>query len=144
MRAATVGGAGWIGRARSTTETPHEVLAVNPGQGPGPHETPRADLTRKLSVESVESAPTIDPKSSSPRQPREPEGTVNGRVQAQHFLNFLPLPQGHGSFRPTFSSVFWIGSPPRTFPSRKYQTPSRRRNVARSRWCTSSPDSFTL
>src|ERR1039458_1067581 len=28
----------------------------------------------------------------------------------QHFLYFLPLPHGQGSFRPTFGSVLWIGS----------------------------------
>ena len=29
----------------------------------------------------------------------------------QHFLNFLPEPQGHGSFGPTFSSSRWYGTP---------------------------------
>src|SRR6516164_6166994 len=29
----------------------------------------------------------------------------------QHFLNFLPLPQGHGSLRPTPLNGFWYGSP---------------------------------
>src|ERR1019366_4791364 len=33
-----------------------------------------------------------------------------------HFLNFFPLPQGHGSLRPTFSPVRrcvgWLASPP--------------------------------
>ena len=28
----------------------------------------------------------------------------------QHFLNFLPDPQGHGSFGPTFSSSRWYGT----------------------------------
>jgi hypothetical protein len=27
----------------------------------------------------------------------------------QHFLNFLPLPQGQGSLRPTFGAVRRIG-----------------------------------
>jgi hypothetical protein len=26
-------------------------------------------------------------------------------LSAQHFLNFLPLPQGHGAFRPTFGAL---------------------------------------
>lgn len=33
-------------------------------------------------------------------------------LQPQHFLYFLPLPQGHGSFLPTFSlltTVFIVG-----------------------------------
>src|SRR5690625_3818403 len=37
----------------------------------------------------------------------EPNSSVSNRerrdqTEPQHFLNFFPLPQGHGSFRPTF------------------------------------------
>ena len=30
-------------------------------------------------------------------------------LDPQHFLNFLPLPQGQGSFRPTFGPDLTIG-----------------------------------
>lgn len=30
--------------------------------------------------------------------------TVDGQLAPQHFLNFLPEPQGHGSFRPVLAA----------------------------------------
>ena len=36
-------------------------------------------------------------------------GARIGSYAPWHFLYFLPLPQGQGSLRPTFSSVRWMG-----------------------------------
>ena len=45
------------------------------------------------------------------RQPHDPQCKVaEPSLAPQHFLNFLPLPQGHGSLRPIFSP------PPMTRP----------------------------
>src|SRR5439155_6155412 len=38
------------------------------------------------------------------------ETDVAARHRPWHFLNFLPLPQGQGSLRPTFSDVRWTGA----------------------------------
>ena len=43
-----------------------------------------------------------------PANPEEPAGntSVHYRFLPQHFLNFLPLPQGQGSLRPTFTPLY--------------------------------------
>ena len=43
------------------------------------------------------------------RERREP-GFPDAQAP-QHFLNFLPLPQGHGSFLPTFCLVIGVDGP---------------------------------
>ena len=45
---------------------------------------------------------------NSPRNPKTPRGRGQRatRFLPQHFLNFLPLPQGQGSFRPTFTPLY--------------------------------------
>jgi hypothetical protein len=37
--------------------------------------------------------------------PRQPHEALGATFPAQHFLNFLPLPQGQGSFRPIFGAA---------------------------------------
>jgi hypothetical protein len=41
-------------------------------------------------------------------QPGARSGMIGGAQAPQHFLYFLPLPQGHGSFRPVFGVALMI------------------------------------
>ena len=55
------------------------------------HERPRAQVTGSGREEG-----DVDAHGSSPR--------CGARYGRQHFLYFLPLPQGHGSLGPTFTT----------------------------------------
>jgi hypothetical protein len=50
----------------------------------------------------------------------------------QHFLNFLPLPQGQGSFLPALGVVLTTCLGGSTFPVSKYQMPLSFLKVDRS------------
>ena len=57
---------------------------------------PTSDLT----------TPAVPPKSSKATSPSAARRSYHHLSFPQHFLNFLPLPQGHGSLRPKFLNIF--------------------------------------
>src|SRR6478609_2606889 len=107
----------------------------------GPRPQTHSSVTLASSSSSVKMPADLggkpDHEHLSCRAACEQVGNVRRIRQASvpwHFLYFLPLPQGHGSLRPTRGSVRRTGGPFSSTPSTKYHLPSSFLKVARSRW----------
>ena len=73
------------------------------------HAAPSLAQTRApfgMSGDARPSPPAQDTKIPAESEDAAGKMSAHYRFLPQHFLNFLPLPQGQGSFRPTFTPLY--------------------------------------